>query len=380
MLVDRVRIAASLIVMVAGLVAAPARVRGADPAPRTENLIVVTLDGFRPEEFFGGADASLIDARAGGVSDADALRKRYLRETPEARREALLPFLWGEVAAKGQVFGDRSRNAPTRLTNGLKFSYPGYNELFCGFGDPRIDSNAKRPNPNRSVLEFLAERPGFEGRVAAFATWGVFPFIFRSAQNGLKVHAGWVPIDDPPLTDRQAQANRLVERLPRYWPDNVYDVVIMEAAREHLLKHRPRLLFIGLGETDEWAHGRRYDLYLNAAHQADGFLAELWGTVQSTPGYRDRTALLVTTDHGRGTTPSDWTSHGKAVEGAEFLWIALRGPDTPALGVREGVATTQSQVAATVATLLGVDFLAASPRSAGPLPDVVPARGAKRAD
>ena len=348
--------------------------RADGPPRRTGNVVVVTLDGFRPQEFFGGADESLIDARAGGVADPDGLRRRYWRDSVGERREALLPFLWKTVARQGQVFGDRSRNAPAKLTNGLKFSYPGYSEMFCGFADPRIDSNGKAPNPNRSVLEFLDGLPPYHGRVAAVCTWDVFPFIFRTAQNSLHVHAGWVPIVDEPLSDRQRQANLLVRRLPRYWSDNVFDVVTMEAAGEHLRRHKPRVLFIGLGETDEWAHGRRYDLYLQAAHEADDFLNDLWSTLQSMPEYRGTTALVVTTDHGRGGTKTDWTDHGKKVEGAEAVWIAVMGPDTPALGVRQGVEVTQSQVAATIAGLLGEDFVAASPKSARPLPGVCPAR------
>jgi hypothetical protein len=88
------------------------------------------------------------------------------------------------------------------------------------------------------------------------------------------------------------------------------------------------------------------------------------------PEYRDKTSLIVTTDHGRGNTRVDWTDHGKNVPLAEFTWIAVLGPDTPALGVRADVETTQSQVAATIAHLLGEDFALASPKAALPLPDV----------
>ena len=130
------------------------------------------------------------------------------------------------------------------------------------------------------------------------------------------------------------------------------------------------MLFIGLGETDEWGHGRRYDLYLDSAYNADKFLAELWDTLQKTPQYKDKTTLIITTDHGRGDTRVDWTDHGKNVPLAEYIWIAVLGPDTPAMGVRENMETTQSQVAATIAHVLGEDFNAASPKSAPPLPDV----------
>jgi hypothetical protein len=256
-------------------------------------------------------------------------------------------------------------------TNGKKFSYPGYHELFCGFGDERIDSNDKRDNPNLSVLEHLDRQPDLGGRVAAFCTWGVFPFIFRQSRNGLKVHAGWTPIVDDPLTDKQRATNDLVATLPRVWPDNTFDIVAWQAAREHLVRHHPRVLYISLGETDEWAHACRYDLYLDAAHQADRILHELWQLLSELPQYRGSTTLIISTDHGRGSTRGDWTDHGPSVPGAEQIWITILGPDTPALGVRANTAVTQGQVAATIAHLMGEDFNAACPHAAAPLPDIM---------
>lgn len=346
----------------------PVTAVAAEPGRKTENVIVVTLDGFRWQELFGGADETLIDAKQGGVRDVTRLRERYLRDTASARRETLLPFLWGTVAKQGQVFGNPARKAAARSTNGLKFSYPGYSEIFCGVADPRIDSNAKKDNPNLSVLEFLHGRPAFRGKVEAVCTWDVFPSIFRTRLSGLPVHAGWEPLKGDRLNDRERQANLYLEQLPRMWPDNAFDVFTMEAARSALERRKPRVLFIGLGETDEWGHGRRYDLYLDAAHKADRFLADIWERVQKDPQYQGKTALIVTTDHGRGSTRVDWTDHGKKVPGAEFIWIAVMGPDTPARGERESVEVTQSQIAATIAALLGEDFTAASKEAAKPLP------------
>ena len=82
-----------------------------------------------------------------------------------------------------------------------------------------------------------------------------------------------------------------------------------------------------LGETDEWAHGRRYDLYLDAAQRNDRFVKRLWETAQSMPEYANRTALVMATDHGRGDTPRDWTDHGRKVPAAERIWMAVMGPD-----------------------------------------------------
>jgi hypothetical protein len=136
------------------------------------------------------------------------------------------------------------------------------------------------------------------------------------------------------------------------------------------------VLFLSFGDTDDWAHEGRYDLVLDAAHKTDGFIEQLWTTLQSMPEYAGKTSLVLTTDHGRGDTRVEWKSHGKDIPGADQMWIAVLGPDTPADGCRSDLDVTQSQVAATVAALLGEDYHASVPQSAAPLPGVIGARKA----
>jgi hypothetical protein len=94
--------------------------------------------------------------------------------------------------------------------------------------------------------------------------------------------------------------------------------------------------------------------------------------MQSMPEYRDRTTFLVTTDHGRGEGPENWKHHDWNVEGAQNMWIAALGPDTPALGERRNVSpVTQSQIAATVAALLGRDWKAQNPAAGPPIADAL---------
>lgn len=340
----------------------------------TKNLVYVTLDGMRWQEIFGGAQAEYV-AKDSGVRDVGDVTARYLKPTAAERRESLMPFFWNVVAKEGQIFGDPDSAAPARITNALKFSYPGYSEMFVGFADDeKIRANVKIGNPHRNVLEFMHRRPGFDQRIAAFATWDVIPYVLNSQRGGFYMHAGTGPILDDPLTDRQKQLNELIADSVVLWKGNSIDTLMMNAAMEHVRKRTPRVLYLGLGETDEWGHGRRYDLYLDAANKADAFLKRLWTTLQAMPQYRGTTSLVISTDHGRGGTVRDWTDHGEKVPGAEFIWIAVLGPDTPALGVRRDVATTQSQIAATLASLLGEDFNADSPNAAAPLPVFRPAR------
>jgi hypothetical protein len=357
---------------VLALFAPIARAQSTQPLPaatKTERVILVITDGLRWQEVFRGAERELIVRRY--VNDTAALRREFWRDTPESRRETLLPFLWGTVAKQGQLFGDSASGSIARITNRFKFSYPGYSETFTGFFDPRIDSNGYPPNPNTTVFEWLARDPQFTGRVAAYATWNAFRRIINVERSGVPVYDGW----DRAVPDTPDSATSLLRTLyrdhTRVWPDVAFDAplhqVMLGGWHRGLRGEPPRVLFIGYGETDEWAHSGRYDLYLRSAQQVDRYLAELWAMIQRDPRTRDRTTLLITTDHGRGWG-AEWTDHGENVNGAEYIWSAAIGPDTPPLGVRASTPTQQAQMAATIAALLGRDWRKAEPRAAAALP------------
>jgi bisphosphoglycerate-independent phosphoglycerate mutase (AlkP superfamily) len=131
------------------------------------------------------------------------------------------------------------------------------------------------------------------------------------------------------------------------------------------------VLFVGFGDTDNWGHMGRYDALLDTAHYVDGFIGALWREMQAIPAYKGTTTFIITTDHGRGGGLSEWKEHGVEEAGSGNIWIAVLGPDTPALGERKNVAlVTQAQVAATVAAFVGHDYRAAKPAAAAPLPVV----------
>jgi phosphopentomutase len=108
---------------------------------------------------------------------------------------------------------------------------------------------------------------------------------------------------------------RLTDTHARLWRDNTFDAITHQSMLDWVTQRAPRVLFVGYGETDEWAHMGRYDLYLRSAHQVDAYLRELWERAQRDPTTRGRTTLIVTTDHGRGRGRA-WTDHGEDVDGA----------------------------------------------------------------
>jgi hypothetical protein len=340
---------------------------GASASTKTHNVIFVMTDGLRWQEIFQGADAALINKEHGSVSDPEELKKLYWRETPAERREALMPFLWQTIGRYGQVYGNRELGSDVYVTNGHNFSYPGYNETLSGFPDPRIDSNDKVPNPNVTVLEWLNRKPDYSGRVAAFGAWDVISAIVNPGRSGLLANAGYDPLLAPPITPEIELINRL-KADTHTWGDEAFDSFTFHTAMAYLKLHQPRVLYVSFGETDDWAHAGNYELYLNAAHRVDQFLRELWQTVQSMPEYRGTTTLIFSPDHGRGEAPEGWKSHGEKIPDSKYIWMAFLGPDTPALGERAHTApVTQSQIAATLAALLGEDYNADVSKAGKPI-------------
>lgn len=352
--------------LVAGAQPRPAGAAGATEQ-RAHAVVLIVTDGLRWQELFSGADSALISRRPGGVQDTAGLRRDFWRTDAVARRRILMPFLWDTVVARGVVWGNLNAGSDVHVTNGFKFSYPGYNEMLTGTADRRIDRNDFGPNPNVTVFEWLNGRSAFHGRVAAFATWGVFNAIFNAGRAQFPLHAGWGAPPGGSTDAPERSLDRLYRTTTRLWEDNSYDAFMQTVMLAHVRAKHPRVLFVGYGETDEFAHMRRYDLTLRTAHSVDGFISELWHTMQAMPAYRGRTTFIITTDHGRGTG-EQWTDHGEDVVGAEQIWIAMFGPGVPRLGeIRGGTPVTQSQIAATIASLLGERFTGVTSAAALPL-------------
>lgn len=338
---------------------------------KTRHVLFITTDGLRWQEVFRGAEQAMMNKEHGGVPEAAKLAEEFWAETPEARRAKLMPFLWGTIAREGQIYGHRDVGSLGDVTNGRWISYPGYSEFLTGHPDDRITSNKPIPNPNVNVLEWLNGRPGFSGKVMACNAWGALPQILNVERSGLPMFTTMQRSAPGTVSPRIAELEQLMAEIPSPWAGEHYDAFVQRAAVEFIDAHRPRVLYINYGETDEWAHARRYDRYLEAARRVDGWIAALWAKLQALPEYRGTTTLVLTTDHGRGVLPEDWTSHGEKVPRSGEWWCAVLGPDTPPLGERRNCAPVQqAQIAATLAKLLGEDYQAAEPQAAAPLAEV----------
>lgn len=337
---------------------------------RTENVILITLDGARTQEVFGGIDIDILKdkTRRGKVEDS-ALYKKYWAETAEERRMKLLPFFWGVLMKEhGSIAGNRALGSSVMTTNRMWFSYPGYSEILTGqANDGVINSNDRVRNPNTTVLEFLKRRLNLDkNQVALFGSWDVFNWIGEHQEGSITINAGHEPYDHPD-PEIKVLSELQKERLSP-WDSVRFDYFTFRFAMEHLKTYQPRVMHIALGETDDWAHGGDYAHTLESFHKNDQQLRELWEYLQSSPKYRGKTSIIITIDHGRGKTIRDWTDHGEKVPEAQYIWMAFVSPDSKLRGEWKNTETIyQNQVAATLCRLLNLDYSENNPQAGKPI-------------
>jgi hypothetical protein len=367
----------------------------------TSNLVIVTIDGLRWQEAFGGADEKLLNNKD-FVENIDALKARFWHQDKEERKKRLMPFLNGVIGKEGTLIGDRNNSSMMSLTNKQHFSYPGYNEIFTGRVDDSLSSNAKIPNPNITFLEWFKTRYSSDSKIGIFSGWDVFPFIFNRERSGLFINAGFEPMSYPHMQLEVSQAgkkdekimtqidvmNQLQAQIPSPWEAVRHDAFTYGFAKIYLQTIQPKVLVINLGETDDFAHNGKYDAYLDSAKQTDDYLRDLWTTLQSMPKYKDNTNMIIITDHGRGSHADDWQHHAsklavqnymttlnkfkEGIVGSEHIWFAAIGPNIKNQGLlKTQDELTQSQFAATALALLGIEVSQYDAKAASVLSGVI---------
>jgi hypothetical protein len=318
------------------------------------NIFIITTDGFRWQEVFNGADSTLIrDTRF--VQDTGLLKQQYWSDDLTERRKKLLPFFWNVIEANGSLSGNRSYGNEVNVSNLYKISYPGYNEILTGYADKRFIPNLAVRNRNENVLEYLNQQKGYRGKVVAFSSWNMMPFILDEKRSRIPVNSGYELLDD--ANDSTNTLINQVQESVVSKGNTRHDLLTYASAKNYIEKAHPRVVFLGMGETDEYAHMGKYDQYLQKAHQFDQMLAELWYYIQTDPFYKNNTTFIITTDHGRGSKTARWLNHGFWIKGSGQAWIAMIGPDIEPMGERKSKETIyQKQLAATIAVLLGEHF------------------------
>jgi len=326
---------------------------------KTENILMIGWDGVRWQEIFTGVDSSLMNDPT-FTKRASGMKTMFWDNDANVRRKKLFPFFWSTIAQNGQLYGNRTIGNKVDVSNPYNITGPGFTETFVGFGDSAVNSNNKILNKNTNVLEFINNQKAYKGQVAVFAMSNLFDYILNKGRSGLMISCDTDQVDRP---EKEFQLlNEMQQLAPRPFGERP-DLLTYFQAKEYLKLYRPRVMYLEMGETDDYGHVGNYDFYISTLHSQEAMIASLWNYIQSIPQYKDKTTLLIACDHGRGgKVKNTWTGHGPQIPDSKNIFILAMGPDMPVLGeVGTDTQLWQGQMAATLAQFLGLDYVAEHP-------------------
>lgn len=270
------------------------------------NVIFITLDGVRYQEFFGGVQKPV-----------RATRPRGMPLFPKLEKSAR--------AAEAWVFGDGRDTGEFRVGNLAAMSLPGYRAILSGEFEDRCRRN-DCPNIDReTIFDDLIDR-GFDPRdVAAFTSWDGLGRALEAHPGRMTrdvEHDSYPVLDADPEERARAEAIARLDQADRPAWGGRRDVYTYSLAKLYLERHRPRFLYLSLLDSDEYAHRDRYREYTDSLLRYDGWIAELRGLLAEMGEYGEDTSIVVTTDHGRGGGWF-WFTHGKRVPSSFRTWAAV---------------------------------------------------------
>ena len=320
------------------------------------NIFLITIDGYRWQELFKGADTNILK-NPEFVFDTSLANVRWNGENDFERRKKLMPFFWNVIAQKGSLYGNRACNNKVDAANIYKFSYPGYNEILTGKPDIIPVLNTPTLNKNTNFFSLFDTTAAYKNKVAAFCSWSILKYIFNPTTSHFPVNAGYDDFFDDTATDSIHIAVNNLQNEVEEKERTRYDEFTFLHAKQYIKKNLPKLMMIGFGETDEYAHQARYDMYLQQANKIDNMIGELWYELQQIPFYKNNTIFIITTDHGRGKKQNKWMNHYTLIKGSREAWIAVLGNNIEAKGeVKTNSQLYLKQIAPTIAQLANINI------------------------
>ena len=310
---------------------------GGELASRT--VVLVAIDGVRWQDVFGGVDSRL------------AAKKRLpLEERIDAAH--LVPNLHRLMTTDGAAIGAPASPKAMRASGPNYVSLPGYMEMLTGRRVTGCTNNRCGDVRHRTVADDVADRGGL---AAVVASWPGILHAASAFRGRVAMSIGRTGGEN--LSEFKSDFD-MAALLPEAAPpphaerDFRSDASTGTIACSYLESHRPTFLFVGLGETDTYAHQGNYRGYLHALHQADAIVGRLAEEVAALTANGHPSTLMVTTDHGRSYA---FATHGGGNPESARVWLVATGAGIQARGsTPSAVSRHLSDVGQTLRRMLGL--------------------------
>jgi hypothetical protein len=283
------------------------------PSPRGElHVVLLALDGVRYREIFDGTDLVLVRSQ------------RLPAEQHQTARE-LMPNLHALIDGQGAALGSASMLS----ASGPNFvSLPGYTEMLTGRRVTACRDNYCTRGGAPTILDGCAALSDVTIEdCAAVTSWPNISRVVAERSERVAVSTGRHGGVTRSLVSAASRGALLQAERSSPFPghgDFRADTHTARIALSYFDQHQPRVMFIGLGEPDEYAHRNDYSNYLGALRAADRLIGEISTRLDRLAAKGERTAFFVTTDHGRA---DGFVSHGGAFAESARIWLVASGTE-----------------------------------------------------
>lgn len=134
------------------------------------------------------------------------------------------------------------------------------------------------------------------------------------------------------------------------------DSLTLEVIKDILDQEIPKSMLINLSSPDYAGHYVGWEEYLEAISNTDEYVFDLWNFIQAHPHYSNRTALIITNDHGRHLDDQGgFMHHGDGCAGCRDISLLALGPDFNK-NLTVNTPRDQRDISATIAYMMGFNF------------------------
>lgn len=132
------------------------------------------------------------------------------------------------------------------------------------------------------------------------------------------------------------------------------DSLTLKLALSVFSEFKPNLVLINFRDPDYSAHSGSWNGYINGVKATDRYVFRLWKFLQNNEFYKNKTALFVTSDHGRHLDGigDGFAGHGDDCDGCRHIGFFAFGPDFKQ-NIILNAKREQIDLSVTIAAMLG---------------------------
>lgn len=260
---------------------------------KTQNVIFLNIDGLRYEDGFAKAAQNM-------------------------------PHIWNDLRPSGAI-------CTNIWNNGTTYTAPGHATCITGSWQYQPNNGRIRPN-SPTIFEYFRKQ---------FNAKPEDTLILPGKGNSWHLNYSMFPGFGRPYE-------------APFYALGANDDEIVKVLKERMTNQKPRLVYAIMPQVDGTGHVSAHAKYEETLKHADSLVWEVWNFIQTNTNYKDKTTLIVTTDHGMHFNPNKdgLMSHGDTCIDCRKIFALMVGPDIRK-GCEHKAESLQVDLAPTIGQLMG---------------------------